>query len=91
MYYDYPLEPFSSQGPTSDGRMKPNLVAYDGVSTESYGNSNGAPFVSGGVGFFGTSAAAPHVAGAAAMIMQHHPAWSDDQVRGFLESSAIDM
>jgi subtilisin family serine protease len=82
--YNYPLEPFSSQGPTSDGRLKPDLVAYDGISTRTYGDSNWLPFEGGGSGFFGTSAAAPHVAGAAAVVMQRYPDWNDSQVRGFL-------
>ncbi|MFQ5878641.1 MAG: S8 family serine peptidase [Dehalococcoidia bacterium] len=53
------VEPFSSQGPTDDGRKKPDLVAADGVSTNTSGS---APLF----GFFGTFASAPHVAGAAA-------------------------
>ncbi len=49
---------YSSQGPTKDGRIKPDLVAGDQVSTATYGTR----------GFTGTSAAAPHVAGAAALL-----------------------
>ncbi len=51
-------ESFSSQGPTKDGRMKPDMAGPDGVSTESFGP----------LGFFGTSAAAPHVVGAVALL-----------------------
>jgi len=50
---------FSSRGPTKDGRIKPDFGAPDGVSTETYGP----------VGFFGTSAAAPHTAGAIALLV----------------------
>ncbi len=50
---------FSSRGPTKDGRIKPDFGAPDGVSTETYGP----------VGFFGTSAAAPHTAGAVALLV----------------------
>ncbi len=75
------LEPFSSQGPSWDGRLKPDLVAPDGVSTVTYGVH----------GFYGTSASAPHVAGAAALVLQAHPDWTAQQVRQFLEGRAIDL
>jgi subtilisin family serine protease len=52
-------EYFSSRGPTKDGRIKPDFGAPDGVSTETYGP----------VGFFGTSAASPHTAGAVALLV----------------------
>jgi len=51
-------EGFSSRGPTKDGRRKPDMAAPDGVSTASFGPLN----------FFGTSAAAPHVVGAVALL-----------------------
>lgn len=53
---------FSSQGPTQDGRIKPDISAIDGVSITGAGKFE--------VPFFGTSAAAPHVAGEAALAMQ---------------------
>ena len=49
------LEPYSSQGPTIDGRVKPELVAPDSVSGATYGPSAGC----GNAGFAGTSASAP--------------------------------
>jgi hypothetical protein len=63
------LEPFSSRGPTIDGRSKPDLLGPDSVSTATYGPFSGCTFT----GFRGTSAAAPHVAGAAALLAQAHP------------------
>jgi len=51
---------YSSWGPTDDGRTKPDLCAPDVVSTLTYGE----------VGFAGTSAAAPHVTGLAALLAQ---------------------
>ena len=60
------LEPFSSQGPsriyfpTVETRAKPDVVAADGVSTSSVFFRH----------FFGTSAAAPHVAGIAALLIE---------------------
>ncbi|MCU1657606.1 MAG: hypothetical protein JWO57_2262, partial [Pseudonocardiales bacterium] len=73
------LEPFSSQGPTIDGRAKPDLVGWDGVS------SNLSDF---STGFFGTSAAAPHVAGAAALVAGLHPNWDAAQLQNYLEQTA---
>jgi hypothetical protein len=56
---------FSSRGPTLDGRQKPDIAAIDGVSISGAG-SFPAPF-------FGTSAAAPHVGGIAALLLQSAP------------------
>ncbi len=56
------IEFFSSLGPTIDNRMKPDISAIDGVSVTGAGAFD--------VPFFGTSAAAPHVAGTAALVLQ---------------------
>lgn len=83
-----PQEGFSSQGPTnawagSSARIKPDIMGPDGVSVY----SGEPPFL----GFFGTSAATPHVAGAAALILSIDPAQSPEELQSFLESNAIDM
>lgn len=75
------LEPYSSQGPTADGRIKPDLSAPSVVDSASY-----APDA-----FDGTSAAAPHVAGAAALVKQAFPEFSPDQLATFLQERAIDL
>jgi outer membrane biosynthesis protein TonB len=75
------IEYFSSQGPTDDGRIKPDIAGPDCVSGATYGIS----------GFCGTSAASPHVAGAAALVLQAQPAWSPAQVASFLEGRAVDL
>jgi hypothetical protein len=59
------VEFFSSRGPTIDGRQKPDVSAVDGVSVTGAGS-----FVT---TFFGTSAAAPHVAGIATLALQAAP------------------
>ncbi len=81
--YDNPsiIEPFSSQGPGDDDLVKPDLVAPDGVSTASYGLSE----------FYGTSAAAPHVAGVCALVKQVYPSWSPAQIKNHLELNATDL
>ena len=59
------MEFFSSQGPTIDGRVKPDIAAIDGVSITGAGSFP--------VPFFGTSAASPHMGGIAALVLQSAP------------------
>jgi Subtilase family len=72
-------EPFSSQGPTIDGRIKPDLGGWDGVSSYLDDFSTG---------FYGTSAAAPHVTGAAALASGANPSMDAAQLQTFLEQHA---
>jgi hypothetical protein len=75
-----PIETYSSRGPTVDGRIKPDLVAPTGVATRSYAG-----------GFFGTSAAAPHVAGAAALLLSESPGMSVSALRTALLDATEDL
>ncbi len=71
------VAPFSSEGPVSPFYIKPDLVA-PGVfinSTTLGGKYNVTS---------GTSFAAPHVAGAAAIILQKHPGLSPEDVTSLL-------
>ncbi|MBW2575849.1 MAG: S8 family serine peptidase [Deltaproteobacteria bacterium] len=74
-----PQEPSSSQGPTNDGRIKPDICGPDNVLNYTFGR------------FSGTSAASPHVAGAAALILDKYPGYSVFELWNALTSSAIDM
>ena len=79
VYYDTEIvEPFSSRGPTIDGGLKPDLTGPDGVSNVTYGS------------FFGTSASAPHVAGAAALVRHANPGISAAALHAFLLSRTRD-
>jgi subtilisin family serine protease len=75
------LMPYSSRGPTPDGRLKPDLAAPTNVTTATYGR----------YGFTGTSAATPYVAGAAALVKQAFPAWKADQIQAYLKENADDL
>ncbi len=79
---------YSSRGPTTDGRVKPDLAAPSGVSTVSYGVSTASY---GTEGYFGTSAAAPHVAGAAALIKSANPSYSLDDLWDALIAATVDI
>ena len=69
------LEGFSARGPTSDGRLKPDLVAPDGVHGD----------------LFGTSFAAPYVAGAAALLLSRNPGWSVEELWSALLENTVDI
>ena len=73
------IEPFNSQGPTTDGRVKPDIVGADRGNSVSYGPS----------GFPGTSQASPHVAGLAALVLERFPAFTPAQVADYLKANAL--
>jgi subtilisin family serine protease len=83
------LETFSNQGPASGAALKPELVGPDHVRTVTTGTASqrGGAWIG---GFAGTSAAAPHVAGAALLLLQAFPDLSPDELRDLLMTHAID-
>lgn len=76
---------FSSFGPTSDGRIKPDVSAQ-GVSVFATVPGNSKATYSSSFG--GTSAAAPLTAGVAAMILSARPELTPIQVRDALRTTA---
>ncbi len=76
---------FSSSGPTPYTLlMKPDVTAPGVSILSAVPRSQGL-----WAGFSGTSMAAPHVAGGAALLLQRHPSWTPAQVKSALESTAV--
>jgi subtilisin family serine protease len=78
--------PFSSRGPAAvTHTLKPEIAAPGvAISAASAGGRGVYAYRS----MSGTSMAAPHVAGAAAVVKQRHPQWTAQQVKAALVSSA---
>ncbi len=97
------LESFSSAGPATvlfddagvrlsepETRASPDIVGPDGTNTTFFGFDTGfdadtAP------NFFGTSAAAPHVAAVAALMLEANPNLTPTELYDALRATAIDM
>lgn len=78
------LADFSSRGPvTGTWEIKPDIVA-PGVAINS-------TIPGGYLSLQGTSMAAPHVAGACALIKQAHPDWTPEQIKAALMNTAIPL
>ncbi len=69
---------FSTNGGTT--LQKPDATGADGVSTATPGFTP----------FFGTSAAAPHAAGIAALVKSANPSLTNTQIRAILTGTAVD-
>ncbi len=72
---------YSSQGPLSDGRLKPDITAPGGVSSAGYE-------AEGGTSFPGTSAATPQVSGLAALLKSANPTLTSLQIVKILQENA---
>lgn len=87
------IAPFSGRGPTADGRTKPDLLAPGANITGPRGKGSqldremrgGSPDY---LTLSGTSMATPIVAGFAALLLQHEPQLTPDQVKRRLMSLA---
>ncbi len=87
---------WSSQGPTAQGRAKPDLVAPGRtlIATRAPGSTIeiqnpkaliGTDYIKGS----GTSQAAAVASGVVALLAQAHPTWTPDQLKGALVGSAL--
>ena len=77
---------FSSDGPSADGRVKPEVLAR-GVAVASVHSSNATGYQS----VSGTSLSTPLVAGATALLMQARPELTVSGVRAALMGTASDF
>lgn len=73
------VQSWSSEGPTTNGLPKPEITGTSGVATSLAGS------------FSGTSAAAPHVAGVLALLLDRNPGQTPAQLRTVLLDSVQDL
>ncbi|MEO0294046.1 MAG: S8 family serine peptidase [candidate division WOR-3 bacterium] len=79
-YESGPQESFSSQGPTTDGRIKPDVMAPDSCNSYAYGY------------WQGTSLSSPHIAGVCALIKSRYPEYSNSEIRNYLYTNcSVDL
>jgi parallel beta-helix repeat protein len=76
---------FSSLGPGPGYTIKPDIVAPGaGINSTAIGGGYNATHE-------GTSLAAPHVAGACALLLQLHPDWTPEMMKAALMNTAQDL
>ncbi len=77
---DHVIAPYSSQGPSNDGRLRPDLSAATDFASLTYPD-----------GFSGTSAATPAVAGAAAVVLGSSPGMTPVQLVDWMKAHTVDL
>ncbi|MCX4765604.1 S8 family serine peptidase [Streptomyces sp. NBC_01275] len=85
------LASFSSRGPRlGDFAVKPEITApgVNITAARAAGTAMGTPVDDDYTTASGTSMATPHVAGAAALVVQAHPDWTGEQIKEALASTA---
>jgi len=80
---DTAIAPYSSQGPTEEGRVKPNL-AFVGSSVNAPEANSGDGYVA----YSGTSMATPGAAGLAALMYQANPDLSPFDIRNIMQETS---
>ncbi len=87
------VAPFSSRGPTADGRTKPDIL-FPGVgivSCRASGTSMGNPLDNFYTSASGTSMATPHASGVAALLLQAYPDLTPAQIKAKMMNSALNL
>jgi len=84
---------FSSRGPTDDERLKPEIIApgVDIISVRAKGTKAGKPFDNHYTSATGTSMAASHVSGIAALLLEANKGASPQLIREALLHTAKDL
>jgi serine protease AprX len=84
---------FSARGPTSDGRVKPDLLmpGVDIVSCRAQGTNMGAPVDALYTRSSGTSMATPHATGAAALLLEAFPDLTPARLKDRFMNTAKDL
>lgn len=84
---------FSSRGPTTDGRIKPDTVlpGAEIISCRAKDTSLGNPVGEYYAQLSGSSMATPHASGIAALILQARPELTPAQLKALLMETALDL
>ncbi|HUF86819.1 MAG TPA: S8 family serine peptidase [Thermohalobaculum sp.] len=92
------LNPFSSRGPVSDGRIKPDITGIGSRVASSYVDPNNRDSTNAYASASGTSMSAPFISGVIALMLEADPTLGDwdsnglphEKVRAILEATAVD-
>ncbi len=84
---------FSSRGPTADGRIKPDIVypGVDIIAPQAAGTQMGQVVRAGYVTANGTSMAAPHASGVAALMLEANPKLTAERTKNQMLAGAVSI
>ena len=87
------IAPFSSRGPTVDGRIKPDVVlpGSEIVAARATGTALGTPQGQWYTAISGTSMACPMAAGLCALTLQAQPSLRPSELKELIMQSALDL
>ncbi len=92
-YYNAEIADFSSQGPSADGRIKPEILApgVGIIAPQAKDTSMGYSPLNGYTSASGTSMATPHISGAIALLKQANPSLTPNEIKEILMSTSRDL